>query len=165
MGVSARFALPFLAAGQAQKELVHNEALQILDLLVAAAVEEAPRSAPPASPQVGATYIVASGATGAWAGQDLSLAGFTDGGWRFVLPREGTLAYVVSASVWAVFRGGAWEVGSLRGDNVVIGGEQVVGPQGAAIPAPSGGTTVDAEARAAIGQILSAMRGHGLIGG
>ena len=108
MGASARFALPFLAAGQAQKELVHNEALQILDLMVAAAVEEPPRTAPPSSPTVGATYIVAAGATGDWAGQDLSLTGFTDGGWRFVPPREGTLAYVVSASVWAVFHGGAW---------------------------------------------------------
>ena len=144
---------------------MHNEALQILDLMVAAAVEEAPRSEPPASPQVGVTYIVASGATGAWSGQDLSLAGFTDGGWRFVPPREGTLAYVVSASVWAVFIGGTWEVGSLRGDNVLVGGEQVVGPRAAAIPAPSSGSTVDAEARAAIGQILSALRGHGLIDG
>ena len=61
--------------------------------------------------------------------------------------------------------GRAWEVGSLRGDNVPIGGEQVLGPRGAAIPAPSGGSTVDAEARAAIEPILSAMRGHGLIGG
>lgn len=163
MGATARFALPFLAAGQAQKELVHNEALQILDLMAAAAVEEPPRSAPPSSPTVGAMYIVAPGATGAWAGQDLCLAGFTDGGWRFVAPREGTLAYVVSTSVWALFRGGAWEVGSLRGDNVLIGGEQVVGARTSAIAAPSGGSTVDAEARAALGQVLSAMRAHGLI--
>ena len=163
MGASARFALPFLAAGQAQKELSHNEALQILDLMVAAAVEEPPRSMPPTSRQVGATYIVATGATGAWAGQDLCLAGFTDGGWRFVAPREGTVASVVSTSGWAVFRDGAWEIGSLRGDNVVIGGEQVVGARASAIASPVGGSTVDAEARAAIGQVLSALRAHGVI--
>ena len=118
---------------------------------------------PPTSPQVGATYIAATGATGAWAGQDLCLAGFTDGGWRFVAPREGTVAYVVSTSVWAVFRDGAWEIGSLRGENVVIGGEQVVGARASAIAAPVGGSTVDDEARAAIGQVLSALRAHGLI--
>ena len=118
---------------------------------------------PPTSPQVGATHIVATGATGAWAGQDLCLAGFTDGGWRFVAPREGTVAYVVSTSVWAVFRDGAWEIGSLRGENVVIGGEQVVGGRASAIASPVGGSTVDAEARAAIGQVLSALRAHGLI--
>ena len=31
---TARLALPFLAPGQAQKELYHNEALSRLDLLV-----------------------------------------------------------------------------------------------------------------------------------
>lgn len=163
MSVSARFALPFLAAGQAQKELVHNESLQLLDLLVAAAVEEGPRTSPPATVAVGATYIVARGATDAWAGKDLCLAGYTAAGWKFVAPREGTVAYVASNSVWAVFHGGAWESGLLRGDQVVIGGDQVVGARGAAIVEPSGGPTVDAEARATIGQILTALRTHGLI--
>lgn len=142
---------------------MHNEAVQMLDILAAAAVEEPPRTAPPATPQVGATYIVAAGATGAWVGQDLNLAGFTDGGWRFVTPREGTMAYVVSGSVWSIFREGAWEMGSLRGDNVLIGGEQVVGARAAAIGVPTGGSTVDTEARSAVGQILSALRTHGLI--
>jgi len=40
---------------------------------------------------------------------------------------------------------------------------QVVGPQEAAIAAPSGGSAVDVEARAALGAILDALRGHGLI--
>lgn len=40
---------------------------------------------------------------------------------------------------------------------------QVVGSQQAAITDPSGGTTVDSEARTAIGSILTTMRNHGLI--
>ena len=163
MGASARFALPFLAAGQAQKEVVHNEAVQLLDLIVAAAVEDEPMAVPPASPQVGATYIVAPGATGDWSGKDLSLAGYTAGGWRFVAPREGTLAYIVSGSVWAVFRAGSWEIGAVRGDSVVIGGQQVVGARSSAIASPAGGTVIDAEARTAVGEILAALRIHGLI--
>lgn len=163
MGASARFSLPFLAAGQAQKELVHNEALQALDLVVAAAVEEGPRVAPPSAPQVGETYIVDSGGTGAWLGRDSCLAGFTDAGWKFVAPREGTIAYVASMAVWTVFRGGAWEMGTLRGNSLLIGGEQVVGARSAAISAPTGGATVDAEARTAVGEILATMRAHGLI--
>jgi len=40
---------------------------------------------------------------------------------------------------------------------------QVVGPQGSPVADPSGGSTVDSEARTAIGAILSALRAHGLI--
>ena len=83
MSGTPRLALPFLSAGQAQKEFFHNEALQTLDMLVAAAVEEAPRAAPPATPAVGATYIVADSPTGEWAGKPLNLAAYTIGGWGF----------------------------------------------------------------------------------
>jgi len=119
--------------------------------------------APPSAPQVGETYIVDFGGTGAWLGRDSCLAGFTDAGWKFVAPREGTIAYVASMAVWTVFRGGAWEMGTLRGNSLLIGGEQVVGARSAAISAPTGGATVDAEARTAVGEILAAMRAHGLI--
>jgi hypothetical protein len=37
-----RFSLPLLVAGQAQKELFHNEALLALDTIVAGAVEKRP---------------------------------------------------------------------------------------------------------------------------
>ena len=163
MGVSARFALPLLAAGQAQKEVVHNEAVQLLDLVVAAAVQEGARTEAPDAPQVGATYIVGAGATGAWAGQDQCLAGYTAGGWRYIVPQDGMLAYVVSSSVWAVFRAGAWEIGAIRGESLLVGGEQVVGARAPAIPEPSGGSTVDSEARATVAQVLAALRAHGLI--
>jgi hypothetical protein len=163
MSATARFAIPLLAAGQAQKELYHNEAIQTLETLVSPAVEEGPRAAPPTLPVIGACYIVATSPTGAWAGKALNLAAFTAGGWRFVAPVEGTTAYVRSLSVWASFRGGAWELGFVRGSNVTIGGLQVVGPRASAIVAPSGGSVVDTEARSAVGQILTALRQHGLI--
>lgn len=80
MNGTARLEIPMLAAGQAQKELAHNEALQIIDILVAGAIEEGPRAAPPASPALGATFIVDVGPTGAWAGKSLNIAAFTSGG-------------------------------------------------------------------------------------
>jgi hypothetical protein len=49
------------------------------------------------------------------------------------------------------------------GKALQINGTQVVGPRGSAIANPSGGATVDAEARIAIANILSAMRTHGSI--
>jgi hypothetical protein len=48
----------------------------------------------------------------------------------------------------------------------VAGGDSIsltVRPRADAIPSPSGGTTIDGEARAAIDQILATMRQHGLI--
>jgi hypothetical protein len=72
-------------------------------------------------------------------------------------------AYVRPARVWAVFRSGAWELGTLIGSSVVIDGQQVIGSRQAAIAGPSAGTTIDTEARATIDQILAAVRAHGLI--
>ncbi|HWU93617.1 MAG TPA: phage major capsid protein, partial [Sphingomicrobium sp.] len=162
--IAERNATTILRDPYTHKPYVHFYATKRVDLVVAAAVEEEPLAAPPANPVIGATYIVASGATGAWAGNDLALAGYMDGGWRFVAPREGMLAYVVSGSVWAAFRAGSWEIGAVRGESLMIGGQQVVGARAGAIGSPAGGSTVDAEARGAIGQILSALRTHGLIG-
>ena len=48
-------------------------------------------------------------------------------------------------------------------DGVVVSGTQVVGAQAGAIPDPMGGFTIDIECRAAVMQILTALRGHGLI--
>jgi hypothetical protein len=163
MSGTPRLALPFLSPGQAQKEFTHNEALQTLDIVAALSVEESPRSDPPTSPAIGACYIVDAAATGAWAGRSQSVAGFTTGGWRFVTPAEGMAAYVKSVSIWALYRAGAWELGVLRGSAVDVGGQQVVGSRASAILSAAGGSTIDAEARAVVDQILGALRHHGLI--
>jgi hypothetical protein len=163
MSGTARLTLPFLSPGQAQKEFFHNEALQTLDLVTACAVEEAPRSVPPVSPVLGACYIVGTSPTGAWTGKSQYLAGYTSGGWRLVSPLDGMSAYVKATGTWANFRAGSWELGRVRGGSVILGGVQVVGSRLAAIATPVGGATVDSEARSAIGQVLAALRQHGLI--
>lgn len=163
MSRSARLSLPFLAPGQAQKEMFHNEALQTLDLIVAACVEEPPRSTPPSSPDEGDCYLVASPAEGAWAPFAHHLAAYVAGAWRFVPGVEGMRAWVRSAKVTAEFRNGAWEVGTIIGNRLHIGGQQVVSARGAAIATPSGGPVVDTEARNAIDAILDRLRTHGLI--
>lgn len=150
-------------AGQSQKELFHNEALQRLDTIVAAAVEEAPRNDPPATPLSGQCFIVGTAPTGEWAGHASALAAFSEAGWRFVEPVEGLQAWVKSAAIPATFHAGAWELGALRGERLMIGGVQVVGARSAAIPNATGGSTIDTEARAAIAAMLSALRAHGLI--
>lgn len=132
-------------------------------MVVAAAVEGLPLASPPAAPAIGSCYIVAGSPSGAWSGHAQQLAAYTSGGWRFVAPRDGLNAYVRSSGGTAVYHDGAWEIGSLKGSQVMVDGQKVLGPRGPSIAAPAGGATADAEARAAIGQILTAMRTHGLI--
>jgi hypothetical protein len=126
-------------------------------------VEGPPLISRPLSPAVGAAYIVASGATGDWAGKSQCVAAWTSGGWRFIAPAEGMSLYERSSGTWAVYRSGDWELGNLRGAAVLIEGMQVVGARAAAIGSPTGGSMVDSEARATLDAILGVLRGHGLI--
>lgn len=163
MSTTERLGLPLLTPGQAQKELFHNEALTALDALVAGCVEGAPQDDPPAAPAVGISYLIGDVPAGDWAGEAGALATWTSGGWRFQAPVEGMTVRLRGSGVLACFRGGAWEIGMLRGSAVVVDGVQVVGAQQPAIAASAGGAVVDAEARAAIAAILGALRAHGLI--
>lgn len=158
-----RLGLPLLAAGQAGKELTHNEALSLLDLLVQGAVQSAGTVAPPAAPLVGQCWIVGSGATGAWAGQAGRLAGWTAGGWRFVDPADGMEVWDVSRAIPIAYRGGVWHEGNVVARRVTIAGQQVVGGREPAIADPSGGGVTDDMARTAVVAILGALRRHGLI--
>jgi hypothetical protein len=160
---SARFALPYILPGQAQKEAFHNEALTLVDAALHAAIEADPEPDPPADPAPGQGWIVGADASGAWAGKEDALAVWTAGGWRFVAPLPGMLVWNKAASLWHHWSGTAWSDGSLPAAALTIGGEQIVGPRLADVPSPSGGTTIDAEARAAIDAVIATLRSHGLI--
>jgi len=101
--------LPYLMAAQAQKHVTHNEALRLLDGLVQLSVRSLSEIAPPASPADGDRYIVASGATGGWAGWDLNVALWTDGAWLRLPPREGWRAWVEDEAVLLVRNGADWQ--------------------------------------------------------
>ena len=162
---TAKLGLPMLAAGQAQKEGTHNEALALADLAIAAAVEGVGAEDPPANPAPGQAWILGANPRSAWAGRAFALAGWTDGGWRFVEAFEGLGAWVVPDALPVRFVGGTWTAGELRGRRVLVDGVPVVGARRPAIPDPAGGGAVDAEARAALAQVLAALRAHGLIAG
>jgi hypothetical protein len=160
---SPRFQLPFLIPGQAQKEHFHNEALVRIDLALHPAVEAAALDEPPAAPEEGQCWIVGAAATGAWTGQEGRLAMWTGGGWRFVAPLEGMSVWDKSAELPLRSTGSAWNGGEIACASVRIGGQQVVGERQPAVPSPSGGTVIDAEARAAINAVVATLMSHGLI--
>lgn len=160
---SARFTLPLLLPGQAQKEAYHNEALTLVDAALHACVEEAALSLPPSAPLEGQTWLVGAAATGAWAGKTDRLAIWTAGGWRFVAPVPGMLVWNLDAGYWLHWTGADWSDGALPVAAIKIGGQQVLGPRLADVPNPSGGTIIDVEARAAIDSLIATLKSHGLI--
>lgn len=161
-GITDRLALPLLDAGQAQKEIYHNEALVRLDLLVQAAAEALGLNVAPTDPAPGQCWIVGTAPEGSWSGHAGEIAGWTEGGWRFVAPREGMRLWLGHDAGNAIFRNGEWHSGEAHG-RLVVEGQQVVGAQMPEIAEPEGGTVVDAPARAAISAVIVALRAHGLI--
>ncbi len=160
---SARFGLPFILPGQAQKEAFHNEALALLDAALHVCIEHDPTDDVPYDPEPGQSWIAGTGAGGAWAGKGDHLACWTGAGWRFTAPVPGMAAWNVDAGYWLHWTGSVWSAGEWPVSALTVGGLQVVGPRLEAVPSPSGGTTIDAEARAAVEAVIVAMKTHGLI--
>jgi len=158
---SVRFALPFIMPGQAQKEVYHNEALAAVDGLLHPAVAGT-ASQPPANPDDGTCWIVGAGGSGAWAGQDGRIALFSAGGWRFLAPVTGMSVWDESVGHARRWTASGWNDGKLPVAALIVGGQQVVGARVPAVASPSGGTTIDVEARAAIAALIVALKSHGL---
>lgn len=139
--VTPRTGMPMLFAGQSQKETTVNEAFAIIDILCGGGVQGI-RNDPPSSPVAGEVWIVGTSPAGDFTGQSAALAGWTEGGWRFVQPREG-----------------------MRVHDIATGGTRVfnIGWVAAEAPStPAGGALIDAEARAAIAGIIQALKVIGI---
>jgi len=138
---SPRFSLPMLFAGQSQKEAYVNEAFYLADILLHSAIESV-ASSPPAAPLNGQAWIVGSSPSGDWAGQSGKLACRLAGNWLFVVPRNGMRVLDQSTGQVRSYNG-AW-----------------IAP--AAPVAPTGGATVDAEARSTIADLIARLRECGV---
>jgi len=98
-------------------------------------VKNRTQTAPPATPSAGDSYIIASGATGAWAGRDGALAVFDGSAWVYGTPRTGWRAYDEADDVSLVFKGGVWATDASGGSYT---DEQVRDVIGAALAAGTG---------------------------
>ncbi|MBP7704595.1 MAG: DUF2793 domain-containing protein [Caulobacter sp.] len=128
-----RLGLPYLAASQAQKHVILNEALSRLDGLVQTAVASRTLADQPAEPADGALYILPDDATGvAWAGRAAgTVMRFEAGGWLAFPVSAGQAAWIVDEARLAVFDGEDW---------VEVGGADL-----ANVPLLGVGTTADAD--------------------
>jgi len=137
-----RFALPLLYAAQSQKEVYVDEGLAIVDALLHCAIEGI-ATAPPATPGTGTNWLVGSGATGAWAGADGQIAAYQQGNWLFIAPRDGVCVLNRATGQQLRYFGG-WQTASVPTQ-------------------PSGGTVIDSQARAAIGQLIASLQTAGVL--
>ncbi|MEJ0062413.1 MAG: DUF2793 domain-containing protein [Alphaproteobacteria bacterium] len=100
-------AMAYIAAGQAQKEVTHNDALNDLDALAKLSVIDRTTNAPPGSPATGDAYIIGSSPTGAWSGFAGKVAAWY-AGWKIKTPLAGWTAWVRAENRMLYHTGSAW---------------------------------------------------------
>ena len=105
-----RLALPYVAAGQAQKHVTVNDAFARLDGLVQMAVETQTLASAPNAPKDGSLYILAQSPSGAaWSGYGAgSVMRFEAGSWSAFAVDEGTVAWLRDEDRLVVFDGQKW---------------------------------------------------------
>jgi hypothetical protein len=132
-----RYALPTLSNAQAHKEITHNEALFLIDFLLHP-VAQSRTATPPtglAATDAGKCWIVGNAAVGAWAGQDKQLACWSGDGMRVTLE---------SANTMEIYLSNQWVSAPV-------------------IANPTGGSTIDTEARTTLIALLARLRQYGII--
>lgn len=100
--------MPEISQNQSSKEITHNQALRIIDVLIPVAIVQDKDLTTPPSHVAGNMYIVASGATGAWSGQANKLA-YSDGStWYFITPKNKWPSFVVDEAKQYRYNGSSW---------------------------------------------------------
>lgn len=106
---STRLKLPFIQPAQAQKHVTHNEAIELLDVIVNLRLEVIGETVPPNSPDEGACWFIGDNPTGDWDNHQGEIAAFLNGGWLYVTPKEGWSAWDVENEKLRVFKSTDWE--------------------------------------------------------
>jgi hypothetical protein len=143
---SPRHQLPFLAVGQAQKEITHNEALLRIDALLHMVVESE-LSAPPTIPigtQLGQCWLIGTSPTGQWQGKQGQIANWTGASWRFLVPIDRMKLHNKALGIDMLRTQTSW-----------------VAP--VSIANPIAGSVIDIESRTAISAILGWLRTTGTV--
>lgn len=105
---STHLNLPYIQPAQAQKHVTHNEAIELLDMIVQLTVQDFDAITPPGSPADGETWALGLTPSDAWAGHAGQIASFRGGGWLFVTPQVGWQAYSIIAEDIRVYSGAVW---------------------------------------------------------
>jgi len=103
---TSRFNLNLLYANQANKELLVNENMNLLDLLIHPSVKSQTTAAPPSSPAYGDIYIIPDAAP-EWGAAENSLAIYIDE-WIYLPPKPGITAWLEDDKSLLIYTGEQW---------------------------------------------------------
>lgn len=96
-----------------------------VDAAIQIGVLDLDRTSPPLTPAAGDRHVVASGATGAWAGQTDAIATWEDGAWRFLTPKLGWCIWSDADATLLVWDGAGWldvvDTGTMSGSVAQLG--------------------------------------------
>jgi hypothetical protein len=107
MATSPNLVITYGEEGQEEAgEVTFNNAVNAIDALVMPSVKDKDLTTPPAGVD-GNRYIVGSGATGAWSGEDGNVAVYYSG-WIFYTPKEGWRVWVDDENAFYIYDGSAW---------------------------------------------------------
>jgi hypothetical protein len=169
MAETFQFSLPLLAPAQAQKHVTVNEAIARLDALSRLRLVSTSLDAPPPSAMDGASYLVAAPGSNAWAGKAGQIAIRANGGWVFVLPKQGWTAWSETEAVELVFDGQAWHAGALAHSNAGAATLAGIATVDHVLSAGTSSTTAPViPAQSSVigvtGRVIAALSGAGLTG-
>ena len=115
-----RLGMRYIQAGQSKAEVTHNEAMNVLDMIVGRRALDRNLTAPPSTPSNGDTYLVASSsASGAWLGRENDITAYYNG-WIFATPIEGLPFFIDDEDCMVVWTGSAWVVGEVAANGTSI---------------------------------------------
>lgn len=115
MSNSPRLGIPYLVESQAQKEVTHNEAINMIELLVHP-ISESVLSTPPANPIEGALYLIGLGATGEWEGKDNYITEYISGSWKYCPPVDGMRIWDKNTGQALFYKAGSWQEETVSAD-------------------------------------------------
>ncbi|MCO5157886.1 MAG: DUF2793 domain-containing protein [Aquamicrobium sp.] len=106
MVATPKLGVRLMASNDVQKEVVFNEAAVVFDAMVARSAKNRQNN-PPGSPADGDTYIVGTGASGAWSGHANKIALWFNG-WRFYSPLQKMKFFNEATSTFWTYSGAGW---------------------------------------------------------
>lgn len=110
MTKTPNLSIDLIHPNQSQKELTINEALTIIDSVLNNSIININVNNIPLNPASGDLYHIGDSATGEWENYLGHMAVYTDGGWRYFMPRHGFIMWSNAHDSKIVYKQGAWVI-------------------------------------------------------